>query len=338
MKGLRQRLRERPSPVFELLDRLEVDVDVGGVMRWSDGVDEVVRVDHRAHDGLSAAATLLTQAGYAVSPPAGAPTARGNVRLREWPGIWNRFRVDFRDGHVPWAHERPLAGRVPPLAPDDESFGWIEWDPDASDAVLAACEARGTTVNALMLWGLLQAVRPLVAPEATEFPWIMPVDLRRRGRASGDDTVATSGVMLRLTAADTPETVAAQVQRKVKERTYLAYWWITERLPRMLPASVLWPTLRKKEQGGNRCMGGCTYLGDLSAWVQEAPADRHITSIVPFNLLSRQFPVQSVGLRWNGRLTFSLRIHPSMGAGDVAPLVESWKSTVEAEVGLPTAG
>jgi hypothetical protein len=325
---------DRPSPVFALLDRLEVDVDVGGLLRWSDGTDEVVRIDHRAHDGMSAAATLLTQAGYEIRPPRRSATVSGDVRLRDWPGIWKRFRTDFRDGDVPWVEERPFEGRLPPLATDDPSFGWITWDRTRSEAILAACDARRVSVNALMLWGLQRAVRPLVEPGATTFPWNMPVDLRRRGRADGSAAVATSGVLLRLGEDDTPEDVQAQIVRKVEERTYLAYWWITERLPRLLPQSVLWPVLRKKEQGANRCMGGCTFLGDLSAWVVRAPADRQIRSIVPFNLLSRQFPVQSVGVQWEGQLSFSLRIHPCMWAGDVAPLVESWRQTIEVEAGL----
>lgn len=324
----------RTSPVFELLDRLDVDVDVGGVFRWDDGSVEVVRIDHREHDGLSAATVLLTGAGYGVEPPRRRPVVSGEARWRDWPGIWQRFRRDFRDRQVPWREEHPSPGRVPPLQVEDENFGWICWDETESDRIVAACAERGVSVNALLLWGLSRTVAPLVADDAETLPWIMPVDLRRRGLAESDETVATSGVMMDLGRADTPEDVHRQLMDKVAERTYLAYWWVTERLPTMLPKAVLWPILKSKEQGGNRCMGGCTYLGDLDEWVTADRPDREIETMTGFNLLSRQFPVQSVGVRWNGRLTFSLRLHPFIWAGDVSPLVESWKQTVEDNVQL----
>ena len=325
---------KRPSPVFELLDRLEVDVDVGAVLQWSDGTEEVVRVDHRAHDGLSAAAVLLQSAGYEARPPRRRPVAPGDVRWREWFGIWRRFRTDFRDRQVVWREQHPVDGKVPPLQPSDPGFGYVAWDEPTSRAILEWCAARRVSVNALMLWGLLQAVRPLVADGTASFPWIMPVDLRRRGRADEADTVATSGVMLDIGADDRPEDVQAQLERKLDEKTYLAYWWITEKLPTLLPKAVLWPILRSKELGGNRCMGGCTHLGDLSSWVAAAPPDRTVVTPIGFNLLSRQFPVQSVGIQWDGRLVFSLRLHPMVWAGPVAPFVETWQRTVEDEVGV----
>ncbi len=328
------RSRPKPSPVFALLERLEVDVDVGAVLRWSDGTEEVVRADHRGHDGLSAAALLLDAAGYRARPPERRLLVDGDVRWRDWPGVFRRFQVDFRDRQVPWVEEHPVEGRVPPLTAEDPGFGWIEWDAPTSRRIMDACKTRDVSLNALMLWGLNRAVMPLVAEGETSFPWIMPVDLRRRGRADAAETVATSGVMLDLGAAHLPEEVHAQLVEKVLGQSHLAYWFVTERLTRRLPAQVLWPILRDKEGGGNRCMGGCTYLGDLSAWVEEPPPGRHIETAVGFNLLSRQFPVQSVGLRWEGKLTFSLRMHPLIWAGDVSPLIEEWQATVESEVGL----
>lgn len=320
--------------MFALLDRLEVDVDVGAVLRWSDGTEEVVRADHRGHDGLSAAALLLDAAGYTARAPERRLLVDGDVRWHDWPAIWRRFQVDFRDRQVPWKETFPVEGRVPPLRPDDPGFGWIEWDAETSRHILDTCRARGISLNALLLWGLNRTVMPLVAEGETSFPWIMPVDLRRRGRADAAETVATSGVMLDLGAAHLPEEVHAQLVEKVLGRSYLAYWFVTERLTRRLPPQVLWPLLRDKELGGNRCMGGCTYLGDLSAWVERAPEGRRIETAVGFNLLSRQFPVQSVGFRWEGKLTFSLRMHPLIWAGDASPLIEEWRETVESEVGL----
>ena len=255
------------------------------------------------------------------------------MRWREWPGIWRRFLKDFRDRQVEWRTFTPIEERVPGLSPDDANFGWIHWDEVATKEILAACADRRISVNALALWALNQAVRPLVAPGQTSFPFILPVDLRRRGVPDDVGAVATSGVMLDLAASDTPELVEAQMRRKVKEKTYLAYWWVTERLPAKLPKSLLWRVLRTKELGGNRCMGGCTNLGDIDAWVAAPPSGRRIERAIPYNLLSRQFPVQGVGLVWDGRLTYSLRIHPSVCA-DVAPFVAEWQATVEREAGI----
>lgn len=322
--------------MFELLERLDVDVDVGGVFIWNDGQSEVVRIDHREHDGLSAAEVLLTQAGYKVEAPDRAPAAPGDARWREWPGIWRRFRGEFADRQVPWRKEFPHEGKVPPLATDDENFAWIEWDRRRSDAIIEACRTRRISLNALMLWGLSRTVADLVGDEMTELPWIMPVDLRRRGLAANDDAVATSGVMLDVGREATPEQVHSQLVAKIAGKTHLAYWWITERLPMLVPKSILWPILKSKEQGGNRCMGGCTYLGDLDDWVAEERTDRSIESAIGFNLLSRQFPVQSVGARWAGKLTFSLRLHPFIWAGDVGQLAQSWRETIESEVDAPS--
>ena len=320
------------SPVFEMLDRLGVDVDVGVVLRYSDGVERVASLDHREHDGMSAVSALLIENGYTVQSPH-RMVLGSQVRLRAWPGIWRRFQRDFRDRQVKWRQFTPIEGRLPALSPDDANFAWIHWDDVTTKELLAACAARRVSVNALALWALLQAVRPLVDPSETSFPFILPVDLRRRGAPEGVGAVATSGVMLDLAASDTPESVEAQMRRKVKEKTYLAYWWITEKLPSKLPKSILWRVLRAKELGGNRCMGGCTYLGDIDAWVAKPPSGRRIERAIPYNLLSRQFPVQGVGLLWDGRLTFSLRIHPSVCA-DVAPFVDAWQAAVEREVGV----
>ncbi|MFP1682998.1 hypothetical protein ACLD0W_10820 [Alloalcanivorax sp. C16-1] len=290
---------------------------------------------------------------FAVIEPATGRRHEFPVRHRDHDGIGGLFHL-LRGWRVPlppmpvsrqaapppfWHWLRALPGRreATPPAPPWRAF-------PASDepaTVASACLSRAHTfalrqrardqslsLNAVLLTALHQAVTDTLLRAPVAGRWLYPVNMRGAVRGERDDQNLSSGFYVTARPEDGPVDLDRRVRDGLRAQRHWRFWhgarvgrWVGQ-------GGVNW--LCDRFLAGSPKLGSFTCLGEWRLDLAAAgfPPDALLTLCGPG---SPNHPVSNGAMIVNDRLTLSLKLDPSLGAGadTTRACLAAWRDRLE---------
>jgi hypothetical protein len=281
-------------------------------------------VDHAEADGVGGLARVLRRLGHRIAPLSGdhAPQPPWHRRWGHWRDYWRHVQ------HAPIRWRTALADTGGGLSDDP---AWVLFTRDETRRIEIAALRVGASVNSFLLATLNRVIAQELIEPATDYRWMIPVNLR--GALSLPDDTANHVSVLSLPARHdmTPREVQERLRDLTRRQHDWGFYWTIRFIGRVFGyRGMLAVTRRMGRESDKGLICGC--LTNLGYWqashpgLPEDPEDGWI--VVP--LVSRNNPVAAGAVTWNGRLSIALDIHSAL---QVAPqrihaLFSQWESAI----------
>lgn len=293
-----------------------------GHLRGESGQPLWTTLPHHSFDGLGGLSHLLARSGQALELPM-LPTPhppRSARRAAAW-------RVLFR--RAPrlraWVEEKPVDRGIKPAA------AWIVLSAEETGRLRQVAKSQRLSMNALLLWGLTAALRPLLREGPGVVEWVVPMNMRgaEPALAPTSNQAATLDVWFE---AGAPASVIDERLRE--ELTNNAHWGVWQLLGWLGLFGPRWVRAVARRELSVKKHGSFSNLGNLRA-AGHADATREPEWWMVFNPVQRTRPIGAACLTWNGRLALTVQVHPVLGvdAKRVTRLVCEWVSILGASAG-----
>lgn len=294
--GLWYTIAEEDRGVRTLFTTLKIDVEKNEIAESFD-------VPHAARDGLGGMMDLLRREGYAVGKPPASRSERPSL-AEGVRALW-RFLRTPKSRHTYW--KRGLNPRARAESP--ATVHWISFTRAESERLEAMARDKKVSFSALTLAALNRVLAAdLTAGELPSY-WVFPVNMR--GPVWLDDPLAnhTSMLALPLTHVTTATEIHAEVRRQFSEHVHWAYWWVLN-LGRFIGKAGM-RLMAKFTMRENYWMGSFSNVGVWPEGDAGAEDPRFVWAMAsPY---SPNFPIVAACLKWKGRWTFTMKLHPSLG-------------------------
>lgn len=259
-----------------------------------------VTLPHREFDGIGGIAESLRRLGVRLPPMPMSRQVRAPAFWRRWQG-----RPERREPRSPqW---KRFAGDTRKQA-DEPLVRWLS--PQQTRALQRHADARGVSLNSLLLLALHRAVADTLMAGPGPVSWCFPVNMRGVVPMARPDMNLSSAFYLTVDRDDTPEELDCTIRRYLKANIHWRYWHLA-RIGRVIGQRGVDWLCGRLLQGGQHC-GSFSSLGNwqidfLSAGL---PADTIFTLCGPG---SPNHPVANGMMIVNGTLNLALRFHASLG-------------------------
>jgi hypothetical protein len=266
--------------------------------------EEVRDYPHHAMDGLGAMVTFMRELGDAVPFPV--------MARRAAPRLWKRAQIVIgsqrlaRRARAEWKRA-DWDGRE--SGPED--FHVLCFDERETGRIQKHCSERGISLTALLCTLLQQCAAPLLAdPESTQ-AWYVPVNMR--GGVNGSDLAAnhSSAIPIFVSRRSSAEDAHTQLRALLKAGVHWGNWWAYASGARLPKRLMKWMyeryTAKTFWMGTVSDMGTWTTgpqyrsLGANEVWFAAPPG-------------CRNYPITCLPLTFDGRMTITVKVHPSVSA------------------------
>lgn len=274
---------------------------------------------HRDADGVGGMLSFARSLGMDAPP---IPEAR----YRKPPPFWRRWQSlpESRQAVEPQWRAFGAPGETVP----DPVVQWL--DQAQTRALYQRAERLGVSVNSLLLVALHRAVSQtlLLTPQAGS--WCFPVNMRGSVAIPRQEMNLSSAFYLVVDDGDTPAQVDQAIRDHLKANVHWRYWHMA-RIGR-------WVGQRGVNWICKHLLSGPGHLGSLSSlgeWQLDC-ASAGLAEDTVFACCgpgSPTHPVANGVLIANGRMSLSLKLHPSLGAGNTEAerCLQQWIKGLEAE-------
>jgi len=195
---------------------------------------------------------------------------------------------------------------------------------DASARVFAAARPASASVTSYLLHGLTEAVVPMIAEPSRFVTWGVPVNMRGPVRIEPDTANASSIMPVKVPRGAEPKAVHAALSRTLADNLHWGKWDQVNAIARLGK-----PFLRKKVSHYYRTADPSRIgvFSNVGAWRGQTEPD---VGVLVYGMPTLTEPLFAAAMTWNGKLTLSLRAHPSLTANDsvVAGWLDAWIAKV----------
>lgn len=286
------------------------DIKLGLINTQEPHQDNLLHIiPHQAHDGFGAVSRYLHARQIAFYAPQYKPRPR--------PSLLTRLRyllsTAAKREPIPWRyHNTDTTESSSPVA--RHIF---------TQAETAQLEAFCTQTNTSLSLLLMHCINQVVFSELLDvrkssnkqFSWLFPVDMRSAVQLYDPLINHTSAVYLSLAANDKPHDIAAKLYQAFKNGEHWKTWALANIGKLIGSAGVRWLYKNGKKHARNNTLGSCTYLGAWGAKAGQA-ASHSDWAFVAIGLGSKQYPVTPGAIKWNDRLSLTLKLNGSILPAD----------------------
>lgn len=313
----------RPAPddavgrYFAALSRLGVPCHVPFALIQADGTVRWSVHDHAEADGMGILAQQLESEGSEVPP---LPTHRSSTP----PGPFESLRHVARYLRASDGRSQPWTNRWNEDVSVPDQLTWVVLDEPTTDTLIAYADARGASLNSLLLWGLHQLPAMWRAGTRVGGTWGVPVNLRGPVQLSNPRANHVSEMPVWLDSEASVRDVHLAIRRGLGDGRYWGPWWVMQQVGRLPDAGLdRFAAARLRRKPEHR-LGGLSYLGRWNG--SPLVIGRAFAPPVDDNL-----PIGGGALVYNGRLSLGIRLHgPLMGDGlDTRSAMARWLRSLE---------
>ncbi|MDX1805136.1 MAG: hypothetical protein R3292_13785 [Alcanivorax sp.] len=257
---------------------------------------------HRDHDGIGVLFRFFRQHGMALPPM---PVSRES-RPPPW---WRRLTGQVRGlppvhSPIPWRHFEDRDGLA--------SMQSLCLSQQQTATLLQRLQRKGVSLSAALLCGLQRAVDDTLLDHPVRGSWLYPVNMRGAVPMACDEMNLSSAFYTSVSAAESPRIVADRLRRQLRANLHWRMWHLA-RIGRFIGrAGVNW--LSDRMANGPRHLGSLSNLGHWQ--VDMASGGFPDTAVMAICAPgSPAYPVANGVMIVNGRMTLSMKLHQSLGAG-----------------------
>jgi hypothetical protein len=269
-----------------------------GTVDWTD-------FSHATVDGVGRLGELLRARGYRI------PELPRSRETRP-PGPWRALRILL--GARGLARPRKLRWRTrrPVVQAPRHGFPWTVLTREETERLERAARARGVSVNAWLLARLSAILWPALLEEGERGPWLFPVNMRGVAGPLPDHANVASAILIDCGPGTDDRAIHAQVRARLAAGMHWATWWILHVGRVVGRRGVRWISHRRERSA--------EYVGTFSnmgAWPPEGSAPGALDENEAWLCTppgTPNFPVSAGLMAWNGRLSITLKVHPSVTA------------------------
>lgn len=277
------------------------------------------RLPHHTFDGLGGLSHVLAERyGRTLELP---------LLAKPYPGLLRRWLVALRLLLTP--AQEPLAWKPQGLAEPGAAptAVWALVSESETLGLRERARSLGVSLNALLLWGLTSAVRPLISAGPGVIEWIVPVNMR-----GAEPTLPPTGnqaatLDVCIPADATARVIDARIREQLQNDVHWAVWqllkWLGAAGPRLIRAQA-------RRELAVRKHGSFSNLGNLRVARDNGTAATEPEWWLAMNPVQRTRPIGAACLTYEGRLALTLQVHAALGLTPAATqqLLDDWLSAL----------
>ena len=256
---------------------------------------------HRFYDGLAILGEkLLPRYGTSVEVlPRGKDDHAPS--LKEW---WHAQKTQLTapKANVQWRRLNPALRHK--AVPMPYTFLLNEYD---TQRIEERAKAAGVSSTQWLLWTADKALRRILLQPTATSSWVYPVNLRGATDRQRDSMNQCGGFMLNIAPDMDAQQLHQQVRNRMARLDHWSQWWLMS-IGRLVGQSGVNLIYRGMNPRPGQFVGSYSNLG---AW--EVPDVKGLVAAAP---CSPSYPVSVTTAVCNGRRSFSVRLHPVVGADE----------------------
>ncbi|EKF73457.1 hypothetical protein A11A3_13470 [Alcanivorax hongdengensis A-11-3] len=262
------------------------------------------RFRHRDHDGIGVLFHFFRQQGMAL-PVMPVSRESGSPAWWRWL-LGSAGELPPVDSDIPW---RSFDGHDEP-----SSMQTLCLSQEQTDALLQRLKQNGVSLNAALLRALQRAVDDTLLAYPVRGSWLYPVNMRGAVPMDCDEMNLSSAFYTSVSGLDSLAEIADRLRRQLRANLHWRMWHLA-RIGRFVGRrGVNW--LSDRMANGQQHLGSFSNLGHWQVDMASGgfPEDAVMAICAPG---SPRYPVANGVLIVNGRMTLSMKLHESLGAGAV---------------------
>lgn len=263
---------------------------------------QTTRVDllHRDHDGIGGVLTALRKVG--VSDPKTPAVVR-----RSPPPFWQRWKRPIQPPNTHQPEWKALGES------SDNALHRHVLSRTQTQQLLLHAKQQAVSLNSLLLLALHRAVCATLLQNTHTGSWCFPVNMRHALSSPREEMNMTSGFYLTVMKNDHAKEVDALIKANLKNNAHWRYWHLARmgRWIGQIGVNVLCRLLTKQSAH----LGSLSNLGEWDVDFESAAMHRE-TAMACCGPGSPSHPVANGVMIVNGKMSFTLKLHASLGASD----------------------
>jgi hypothetical protein len=213
-----------------------------------------------------------------------------------------------------------------------QAVAWHLLNESTTTRVRLACRNANVTVNSFLLKHLTKAIRPSIADQSIDVPWMIPVNLRGKVDRGRDTANHTSYVGVRVRSYETVHDIHRNIYAALASGEHWANWYAYQ------SGNLFTAGMRRRLIIAERCMsqsnlGSFSNLGD---WDPEKripnPNGRRGWFFCPPVL--RCQPIGAGCVTFQNRLSLTIQAHPELTIQQQIPAdwLQAWIREIEIDL------
>lgn len=262
---------------------------------------------HRDMDGLGGIATIFRQHGY---PSRELPKSSD----KQPPSLWKLFLLMWRmpkidvPKAIKWRQTFPDFARLNPDNSNDAPISSGFFTTEETVVLKRLAKKHGVTLGVYIFWALNKSVADNLLENNQEYYWFYPVNLRGALDFGDDTRNYSSGVNVLLSNTITPKEIQARIKTQIKSKAYWVLWWQANigKLIGLKGVRWLYQLISERQFYA----GSFSFLGGWPLQDVDNPPVPEGKVWVACGIGTKNYPVSTGTLLWNGQLTLGLKLHP----------------------------
>lgn len=260
--------------------------------------------DHEEADGPAWFINRLKDRGYNISDAPAAKIKAAQPPFYKRPLLIYRALKNMKKSTIPWKEFDPARKKI-----FKREFDWIAFTKEETEKIFRYAGSQGVNINSLFLKLLTDIVVSKLVKGPYEGCWLFPIGMRGLVSISRKDANVSSAVMIRTTRDISAQEIHSQLKRHLKNNVHWGAWWLANigKVIGMRGMRYITKNSIKKFH-----LGTYSFLGEwppAELRKENADPDEVWVTCSPGSPTN---PIGSNGIIWYGRLSWSLKIHPSI--------------------------
>lgn len=309
---------------FDVRKELGINDDMSmGKINKKNGSIQWEQFSHSKMDGVGGVATVLRKHGY---PCKNLPISSE----KQAPSLWQLYKLakefkknnDIQPKNIRWKTTYSCSNDN--SAPIENHYFTSE------ETALIKKNAKKNRVafSTFLMWSLNKSIADNLLEKNQHYYWFYPVNLRGAVQLSSDTSNYSSGVNACLHNNITPKALQQEIKSKLKSKEYWSTWKSAHIGKYVGKAGVRY--LYNKISQKNFYAGSFSFLGSWPLKEDLGEKNNEDEVWVSCGIGTKNYPVSTGIMEWNGQLTLGLKLHP-MICQDIAvtqKCLDDWKNNL----------
>ncbi len=267
------------------------------------GTVEWHRLPHQKYDGAGGLAKLLTERGWKLGP---IPT-----REEKPLGFLLKVLAFFKYLNLTRPRTTPWKKYDSQARGPTAGIAWKVLSKVQTQVLERIARKHSCSLNSYLLWSLDRHTRVLFSDATAKAMWWIPVNMRGLIKRPDPWANHSSYCGISLFPKDTPTVAHEKVRQSFVNGSHWGAWWGVN-IGRVIGVEGMRKIMKGYEIKQNRWTGTVTNMG---AWPPEGSRAGAADNGQPWlvsALVSTSHPIGVGLLTWNGQLTITLQMHPTL--------------------------
>jgi len=276
---------------------------------------------HSLADGVGAFSYLLRKEGYSIPALPGAKAMKVPSLFQKLKLLAYFFRKIFQKQHIEWA----LKGDAH-VKPEKHDFPWLIFTREETTHLKSQAKDCKISLNSLLLSCLNRVIAERLVKGNDPYLWLFPVNMRGPVKLAVDTANHSSAVALELSRRSSAQDVYNQIRYQLKTNSHWGIWWLLN-IGKLIGVRGMRSISRRRNEKSFH-LGTFSNMGE---WPIPGSAPRDLNPDEAWVVAppgTENFPVSCGCISWNGRLSVTLKVHPSICAdrNSAAELLKKFKA------------